>query len=260
MPIELQARDLALLYYTWQSRFVAQRQYHKRFWPKGSQAAVAKRLIELVGEQLLRTHKMPWRHERVLYSVTLAGTRALSSNGMPGVRVGDFPKRINDFTPGMKHDLDLVDLRIAMEETGHLIWWTSEHELRLDRKQHRRYTRITDGVFDFEASEGQGKGILEYERMGYRRTKFHDILRRLLVSDLHNDGAVVFFVCQDARRAETLRTWALENFSWQYVPNQIYFSHFEAVKAAGLLGGFVNLNGKALVLPKMVDADEGDTP
>lgn len=251
MPLVLQIRDLALLYYTWQNRYLAQRQYRQKFWSICSQAAVARRLIELREEKLLKTHDLPWMRDRILYSVTLAGTRALLNAGFTDIRVGDCPKPVDDFTPGMKHDLDLVDLRIACEETGHIVRWTSEHELRLARKQGRYFARITDGAFTYQAEHGKAQGLFEYERMGYRRTKFHNILLRLKISWEHQDGYTTFFVCREPGRAETLRRWALEMSTWCLTLDQIYFSHYEAVKAAGLAGGFRNLFGRPLGLARL---------
>ena len=64
--LRLQDRDLAILYYTWQSRYIAQRQYRARFWPKASQPTVSKRLSELTEANLLKIHALPWLRDRIL--------------------------------------------------------------------------------------------------------------------------------------------------------------------------------------------------
>ena len=40
---------------------------------------------------------------------------------------------------------------------------------------------------------------------------------------------------------------------WRLTPDLIFFSHYEAVKAGGLAGSFVNLYNEPLKLPKLVD-------
>ncbi len=89
----------------------------------------------------------------------------------------------------------------------------------------------------------------------YRRTKFHDILMRLKIADGEHKDLRVFFVCQDARRAETLWGWAKEIALWRMTPERLLFGHFEAVKEKGLEGGFFDLNGHHLVMPKVTEAE-----
>jgi hypothetical protein len=251
--LKIQDRDLAILFFTWQCRYVAQRQYRFKFWPTSSQPTVSKRLSELKVAKLLKTHALPWLRDRLLYSVSTKGTRTLVDAGFTEIAVGDCPKPANDFTPGMKHDLDLVDLRIACERTGHITAWVSEHELRLARKQGRGPIRITDGMFGFQALVDDAEGLIEYERMGYRRRRFIDILNRLKCSAEHRAGKLIFFVCATPQRAETLRSWANSCRPWRLTPDLIFFSHYEAVKAGGLAGSFVNLYNEPLKLPKLID-------
>jgi len=248
----LQVRDLALLYFTWQSRYVAQRQYRQKFWPTSSQAAVSKRLNELKEAHLIKTHALPWLRDRILYSITIVGTKVLRNEGFEIVAVGDCPKAANDFTPGMKHDLDLVDLRTACEASGYIIEWHGEHQMRLHRKQGKGPVRIVDGMFNFQAPGREAWGLFEYERMGYRRLKFHDILHRLYFAYRPDLDMYVFFVCATPQRAEVLRRWAADSI-WKVDRERIVFSHYEAVKAAGLAGGFLDLNGMPLKLPKLLD-------
>ena len=251
--IKVQDRDLAILFFTWQCRYVAQRQYRFKFWPTSSQPTVSKRLSELKAINLLKTHALPWLRDRLLYSVSTKGTKALVEAGFTDIAVGDCPKPANDFTPGMKHDLDLVDLRMACERTGHITAWVSEHELRLARKQGRGHVRITDGMFSFQALVGDADALIEYERMGYRRRRFIDILNRIKCSAEHRAGKLVFFVCATPHRAETLRFWANSCLPWKLTPNLIFFGHYEAVKTGGLEGSFVNLYNEPLKLPKLLD-------
>jgi hypothetical protein len=95
--------------------------------------------------------------------------------------------------------------------------------------------------------------MFEYERMGYRRTKYHDILNRLKASYAYNCGFLVFIVSATAQRAEVLRRWATDSRPWTLTPDRIWFGHYDAIKAGGLAGGFVDLNGLPLRLPKLID-------
>jgi hypothetical protein len=252
VPIVLQDRDIALLYFTWQSRYVTQRQYRLMLWPDATKAAVSKRLKELTEEKLLRTYSFPLPQHKLFYSITIGGLKALATKGFGKASPGAIPKAPSP-SPALQRYHELVDLRIGIAKTGHLIDWTSEHELRIQKRWVRKLSTFAQAEFRFEAMGGEGKGLLEYEQMGPYRKKFMDALLRMVSSQQHRDGYLWFLVSRDARRAEQLRRWAVGVLSWRLTPNQIYFGHFEAIKAGGLAGGFVNLIGKELELPALVD-------
>jgi hypothetical protein len=254
VPPKIHDRDLNILYFTWQCRFVAQRQFKARFWADASQQTMSARISRLCEAKLLRAHLFSYLlNDRYLYSITNAGVRELVAAGLPNVPEGDYVKKAPDVTPGMKHDLALTDLRIGCERGGHVLYWQSEHELRLARRQGKGPTRIVDGLFKYQALHADAWGLFEYERVGYRRSKFVDILNRLKTSSEHTQGVALFFVSETAQRAETLRQWASTSLPWTLTPDLIYFGHFEAIKAEGLAGGFVNLNSLPLALPRLVD-------
>jgi hypothetical protein len=245
--IALSERDLAVILYAWQNRLVLTRQIQRKFWPGRSIAATAARLGRLRDEGLLGYTRIPWLPEPVLYSSSLKGNRALIEHGLPGpphppVQERDFPTRPGDFTNTMKHDLDVVDLRIALEESGLVDRWVSDHQLRLAARQLSDNSRTADGMFRFERHGRGCHGILEYERVGYRETRCVSVLNRLKA--LHPD-ATVFFVARSAGRAKTLRSWA-RSTPWTECPAQLQFGIFEDVVSNGLAANFRDLDDQRL--------------
>ena len=245
--VVLGARDLAVIYYTWQNRLMLTRQYQRKFWSGRGVAVTAARLARLREQGLLTYSRVPWLPEPVLYSSSLAGNRALIQHGLPKlpdppIQERDFPARPADFTSSMKHDLGVVDIRIALEESGMVERWVSDHQLRLARRQSGDQTRTPDGLFQFEFNGTMREGILEYERVGYRETRYTSVLTRLKA--LHPD-ATVFFVATSAGRLKTVRRWA-EKTAWIDSPALLQFADFEDVVMKGFWAGFRDLQGKPL--------------
>ena len=238
--LKLSKRDLALLYYTWQNRFLARRHYQRKFWPELSQSAASKRLSQLCEAKLLRQTRLPQMEEAELFSASYLGNRKLTEIGLiPEKQLMDFPREPSEFRPTMRHDLTVVDVRIAFEESGaDGSSWVSDHELRVGRVGRGRNLRTPDGVFEFEEEEKQFKGVLELELSPYREEKLAPLLRRL--KTFYGDHSI-FFVCTTAARVASFRSWCLKTRIWNDRPRQIRMAPLAAVRQEGLNSIFVNL-------------------
>lgn len=152
----------------------------------------------------------------------------------------DFPRQPAELTPNMRHDLLVVDLRIAFEETGaDAASWLSDHQLRLARVGLGRHLRTPDGVFEFEEGQKKLKGVLEFELSSYRLPILASVLRRLKT---FYSTHTIFFICRTAERAATLRSWCLEIKTWNSHPRQIRIGHVSAAIQDGLSSNFVDLS------------------
>jgi len=80
--LDLTARDLTILWYAWQQRFVAVRQFQRLFWPKGANVTARNRLNELRDAGLLGSETFPVGADRTLYFSSKAGNQALVDAGM----------------------------------------------------------------------------------------------------------------------------------------------------------------------------------
>jgi len=78
----LTARDLTILWYAWQQRFVAVRQFRRLFWPRGAMVTARNRLNELRDAGYLGSETFPVGTDRTLYFSAKAGNQALVEAGM----------------------------------------------------------------------------------------------------------------------------------------------------------------------------------
>lgn len=243
MPFEPGDRDLAVLLFTWQNRFVSTAQLHRAFWRDASSAAASKRLVALRRAGLLGFRSFAWLSERLLYFPCLRGNRILADCGLLAREwARDFPRRPEDLSPTLRHDLKVVDLRLGLEESGaDGRTWISDHQLRMLSREPGPRKRVPDGIFEFSFRGIQGRGLLEYEHAPYRRPTAKDLLSRLR----HRyEGCFVFIVTRTRGRADCFRAWARESGVYADAPRQLAFSHQEAVADLGLDGGFVDVEGK----------------
>jgi len=248
--IRLTSRDHALLWVTWQNQIMSPRQYLRRFWPDASQQAASKRLVELKNEGLLTSNFFPWNMDRHIYTITAAGNRVLVDIGLLDLSLArDFPPRPKELTATTQHHLGVVDLRIALEETGaNGSTWVSDHQLRQARRWRFGNPRAADGMFDFDAHGRQGRGVLEFERQSYRRPKMAAIMSRLRAD---HDGDTVFFVARSAERARRVWTWAVDARTWGDRPERFLVAPLKEVLKHGLDAGFADLDGRRFGSPEV---------
>jgi hypothetical protein len=245
MTPELTPRDLAVLLFTWQNRFVATRHLHRAFWSGASLSSVTKRLVALRQDGLLGFRQFPWLTERVLYFSNLNGNRVLGAAGLlDPAYVSDYPRRPEELTPALRHDLTVVDLRLSLEESGvDGRTWVSDHQLRLERRRIGQASRVPDGVFEFRLGPHTGHGLLEFENATYRRPRVAAILSRLRVQ---YPAHQVFIVTKSAARAVHFRTWAAESRVYADAPHQVAVSSRDQVIQTGIGTGFLDLRSQAL--------------
>jgi hypothetical protein len=230
--VSFTARDYALLYYIWQNRLMTTRHFIAKFWPGVSKQAAALRLKRLREAKLINHVELPWLKERVLYTASKAGNQALCGAGLLDAKfIDDYPRRPQDFTESMKHDLQVVDVRIAFEGSGAVDDWVSDHEMRLARRSDGLSSRTPDGVFALETNAGALEVVLELERIAYRKTKFVAILSRLRA---HYPAATVMFVTRSKERIRNMQAWAKAGGSWDDRPDGLLFATYEDALEDGL--------------------------
>jgi hypothetical protein len=242
MAIELSPRDLAVLLFTWQNRFVATRQLHRAFWPGASRSAANQRLVALRDRGLLGFRHYPWLSERVLYFASLRGNRELAAAGLlDPSHLNDVPRQPGELTPALRHDLTVVDLRLRLEETGvDGRTWVSDHQLRLERARVGPATRVPDGIFGYAVGKVSGLGLLEFENATYRRPRVAAILSRLRAQYPSHQ---VLVVTKSAAREGHFRDWAAWSGVYADAPHQVAVSNQGSVGQKGLDAGFLDLQG-----------------
>ena len=246
--IKLTKRDYLVLWYSWQCRFLAVRQLRRLFWEDASIEAARARLKDLCDAGYLGSETFPVGRDRTLYFSTRAGNRVLVDGGMKTAEIEfDFPRRPQEMTRTLDHDLRVIDIRIALEETGVIpISWHSDHELRKNRGQYAGpNTRVPDGIFEWEVSKVRYPGVLEYEHQRYNPDRWPDILRRLYYT--YTDFTV-FLVCRTAERVKSATAAVKRARVYSYEPEKFYVCDFDSVDAKGLRAGFVDLEGKPFTL------------
>ena len=244
MDIEANDRDLAALLFTWQNRFVSGAQLKRGFWQDVEPKSANRRLALLRKQGLLNYHTFPWLPEHGLYFSCREGNKVLASCGLLSeVQARDYPRRPEELSPALRHDLNVVDLRLGLEESGvDGRTWISDHQLRMQQRKMGAQQRVPDAVFEYTHKNVHGLGVLEYERAPYRKALVHGLLTRL--RDRYEDHTL-FIVTPNPDRSETFRNWVADSGVYNDAPRQTAFSHQEAVVKDGLDGGFVDLNGKA---------------
>lgn len=240
----LTPRDLNILWYAWQQRFVAARQFRRLFWPQGALVTTRNRLNELRDAGFLASETFPVGVDRTLYFSSKAGNLALVEAGMlPEAYAGDYPRRPMEMTLNLDHDLRVTDLRIAIEETGGIpITWISDHQLRQNRGSTGPNTRVADGLFEWEAEGRRRMAVLEYENARYNRQRWPKVLLRLRF--MHPDR-LVFLVCRTPARVRSASEIIRATKVYSDHPDEIVIADYLSVTEKGLNAGFKNPEGRS---------------
>jgi hypothetical protein len=241
----LTPRDLSILWYAWQQRFVAVRQFQRLFWAQGATVTARNRLNELRDAGFLASETFPVGVDRTLYFSAKAGNLALVEAGLlPEAFRGDYPRRPKEMTLNLDHDLRVTDLRIAIEETGGIpITWTSDHQLRQNRGSAGPNTRFADGLFEWEARGKRRLAVLEYENARYNRERWPNVLLRL--RSKHSDR-LVFLVCRTPARVRSATAIIRATRVYADRSDGLVIADFPSVAEKGLMAGFVDLEGHPL--------------
>jgi len=238
----LTARDLTILWYAWQQRFMSVRQFQRLLWPGGANVTARNRLNELRDAGFLASETFPVGADRTLYFSSKDGNQALVDAGMlVETFAGDYPRRPKEMTLNLDHDLKVTDLRIAFEETGAIpITWTSDHQLRQNRGSAGPNTRFADGLFEWEAHSHRHLAVLEYENARYNRECWPKVLLRL--RSVHPDR-LVFLVCRTPARVRSASAIIKATKVFNDRPEGLVVADFPAVAEMGLKAGFMDLEG-----------------
>jgi len=191
---------------------------------------------------LLGFRGYPWLKDGPLHFSSRKGNRCLAEIGLLSrSHIADCPRPAEEPGPALRHDLNVIDLRLGLEESGaDGRTWVSDHQLRIQRRAMGSQERVPDGVFEFRRGPTQEQGLLEYEHSPYHRSSIAALLARL--RDRY-EGHTLFVVCPSLKRADTFRAWAAGSRAYDDAPDQIAFSWREPVAKDGLDGGFVDLWG-----------------
>jgi hypothetical protein len=242
-------RDKALLYYLWQNQFTSIRQVRLRFWGSGAKGNISTRLATLEKAGLLRVVSNRFLRtvakDRKVVVIGLGGLDFLIENEiLPKSLARDTPAArslpSDHYAPAMYHDLQVVDMRIALETSLSVQDWTSDHQLRLARKAEGRNVRVPDGLFTFSTAQGEAQGVLENERARYSSKTYRDVLARLRGQ---YPAAVVLIVCTTPERVQTMKQWALTSRLYADRPQLLLFAAFEDVASHGAAAAWETLEG-----------------
>src|ERR1035437_769516 len=217
--LQLTDRDLGILLYTYQNRFLAFRHYQRKFWGDTSIQAVQHRIYKLRDAGLLNQAELPMLDARSLFCSTRKGNQKLfEADVIKESDVTDFPRRPGEFRPAMLHDLQVVDLRIAFEQTAaDAMSWVTDHQLRLAKPGGSYNTRTPDGVFKWDHRDSTYDGVLEFERCSYGKDVLFKVFQRLKI---HYGRSLTFFVCRSPERQATVMAWAKASRYWEPGSNQ----------------------------------------
>jgi hypothetical protein len=235
-------RDLAALLFAWQCRRVTPAQLRRAFYADLAPTTGPRRLARLVDEGLMENFGTPEGHRRPLLAATRAGRSLLALYGLlPKEWV---PEEASPAPgPSLDHDLAVVDLRLAFEESGaDGRTWISDHELRRSRRRPGAWGRIPDALFDFEWRDASGQGILEYEHKAYSRRQRAGMLAHLRV--LH-PRRTLFIVSQTSVASEAFRSWAATSPLAPLNRALLAFAAYADAAALGLKAGWRDVDGAA---------------
>jgi hypothetical protein len=244
--IQLSDRDYQILWYTWQNRFLCFRHYQRKFWPGArNSSAVRQRIYKLRDAGYLNQAILPMLDARSIFCATNLGNTKLADIGLiKPDEIDDFPRKPAELTPTLRHDLDVVDLRISFEATGADVRsWITDHQLRLARPRASCNTRTPDGIFEVFQNGQSHPAALEYELASYSQQILMRVLLRM--KSRYRDH-LIFFVCRSAERAHSFRKMVIKAHIQNDRLGNMFFGHIEAALVHGLKSGFLDLSGKVL--------------
>jgi len=250
VSLVLTERDRFLLLYLWQNRYMVHRQVYARFWEGSDRKAKARRRIALLEKagylrcEENRYVRLLLETDRVLIYITKAGCAALVRHGdLPAKYINDYPVQSRQVaklhTPARIHDLQVVDLRLALSRTLKVQSWFSDHELRLVRKELGQRNRIPDGVFQVDLNGVEREFVLENERERYYSQSFKAVLE--LLRRQHGQ-AFVLVVSETVIHRDNMVRWAKQG-AWVDRPQQLLFGVYDAVATQGAAADWLSIDG-----------------
>ena len=210
-PVVLTERDLAVMQFAHEQRYLAYNQISDTFWKGCSEDAKAckHRVAKLVTAGYL-SKKYSGRKKVDVYFATEKAVEALKAKSLDfGIPALEFTR---DFERYISHDLHVTDIRMLFRELG---WreWTSERVLReRDHFYHR-----PDGVL---AVRGQ-KIAIEFEnRITKGKARYKEMFDYY---DGHAGYKLLFVIIR-----KDIRDWLLD---LKYDARKVWFANYEDLMA-----------------------------
>lgn len=221
----LQDRDVLILKFTKDSRFLCIDQIKRRFWGLATMKAAANRMHDLAGMGLVEHVRIDITRHASHYYLTKKGYEELKGRGLTyDVKEPFMPAPTNLVGATYHHHLRVTNMRIAMEmdKTIKVLKWISETDIRADKEGHnvleskkRFYEkvkdlkyRIPDAIIKIQDAGDPIDMIFEYEHTKYPRNKFSNYMERW---EKNWEDYYKFIVVASHDRAEVLRKWCLED-------------------------------------------------
>lgn len=188
--IRLQDRDIQILKYIKESKFMNLHQIWIKFWPEAkTNRAAGMRMKELADNGLVTHVSIEFLRYSSVYYLTREGLKAAEGEGYFYEVGSRFIVKASDIvTSSFQHDSRLVDLRIKMESDNsiRLLNWTPETYIRADRNKYGLKSglndklavfRVPDALFTMECKyENEPTEpiqiMLEYEHQQYKSEKY----------------------------------------------------------------------------------------
>jgi hypothetical protein len=248
--LTLTNRDLSILVFTWSFGGVTADLICKRHFHAGPGAlrACYRRIARLIGQGLLTCTRLP-------SSTSVGSGKAFPTLGKAarpiltealGFSSSAELGRIRMAAPRyLAHHLATAEFRleltIACERSAvfELLDWTPELELERepicvkDPKTIKNLVLIADGAFELSLQDGgQQRFLVEIDMGTVTSKRLRGKLRGYVIS---NAGAVVLFVVPDAKREQTIASWAQEEAQALHSAADIFWvTTMARVRAASL--------------------------
>lgn len=226
----IQDRDIEILKFLKDSRFLCIDQVKKKFWQDKTLKAAENRMENLNEMGLIKKIKIEITKYAAHYYLTKKGYEELKGRGLTfDVKTPFIPEPTDLVGANYHHHLRVTNLRIALEADRKIqvLRWISETDIRADKEGHNVFGpnvnirakleyiknknyRIPDAIIRIKDAEDPIDMIFEYEHSKYTRDRFRKHMEKWEKSwnEYHK-----FIVAADADRVEVLRKWCLEDIS-----------------------------------------------
>lgn len=136
------------------------------------------RLQRLAGHGLLQQREVPMIGRVTVYSIAALGVAHLAGHGEH--YAGALRAQHPDSGNAILHSLDLNDIHLRLIDTGTLVEWKSESEIRSRNAFTTfHYAKDYDAVVTVGTNGRQAEFALEYERTPKSARKYHRIRREI---------------------------------------------------------------------------------
>lgn len=228
--VAINIRDLALLQFCLEQKFMTLDQIARMFFPENGNVFnwPMKCVRKLVNEGLLEAEK-PGFCEHTLYRVTRKGVRFLKRHGLAN-GLGAI-KQIDTRT--WAHDFWVTDVRIIFHWKLGLKHWKAERMLKQEQDG-----KVPDGIVSFQDTDL----IIEVERTLKKKKYYRKALLETCIRQF-KDGEIILYIMAN----ETDKQWLMKQAGgWV----RIYFATITDLREIKDSMTFINAEGKRFTLLK----------